>query len=215
MFAGFAKDAPGFFHELSIEMNRDWFLANKERYEATWVAPMSELLAEVRGRLAKVYGKLGEPKIMRIHRDVRFAKNKQPYKTHIGASIATAKDHTALYIHLGVDEEFVGCGAYYFEPAALAKWRKLVAGKAGEPLAKLIAKLRKAGYTVGGHDDYVRVPKPYAAEHPRAALLKQKGLTGAFPEMPRGLLHKPGLVDWLVTHGKAMAPLVTWLDEHV
>ena len=215
MFAGFPKDAPGFFHELSIEMNRDWFLANKERYAATWVAPMTELLDEVRAKLARTYGTLGEPKIMRIHRDVRFSKNKQPYKTHIGASISTAKGHTALYLHLGVDEEFVGCGAYFFEPKQLATWRKLVAGKAGEPLAKLVAKLRKAGYVVGGHDDYVRVPKPYAADHPRAELLKQKGLTGGFPAMPRGLLHQPGLVAWLVKHGKATAPLVTWLDEHV
>ena len=212
MFTGFAKDAPGFFHELSIEMNRDWFLANKERYEALWVAPMTALLAAVR---AKLPGKPGAPKIMRIHRDVRFSRNKQPYKTHIGASIPTAKGHTALYMHLGVDEELVGCGAYYFEPAQLAKWRKLVAGKAGEPLAKLVGKLRAAGYKVGGHDDYVRVPKPYAADHPRAELLKQKGLTAAYPEMPRGLLHKPGLVDWLVTHGKATAPLMAWLDANV
>ena len=216
MFAGFSKDAPGFFHELSVEMNRDWFLTNKERYEATWVAPMTALLDEVRAKLCKAYGgKLGAPKIMRIHRDVRFSKNKQPYKTHIGASIATAKGHTALYLHLGVTEEFVGCGAYFFEPKQLVKWRKTIAGKGGEPLAKLVAKLRKTGYEIGGHDDYVRVPKSYAADHPRAELLKQKGLTGAFPAMPKGLLHKAGLVDWIATHGKAMAPLVTWLDEHV
>jgi len=212
MFAGFAKDAPGFFHELSMEMNRDWFLANKERYETTWVAPMTELLAAV---AAKLPGKLGVPKIMRIHRDVRFSKNKQPYKTHIGASIPTAKGHTALYLHLGVDEEFVGCGAYFFEPAQLPRWRKLVAGKPGEALAKVVAKLRKSGYTIGGHDDYVRVPKPFAADHPRADLLKQKGLTGGFPAMPRGMLHKPALVTWLVDHGKAMAPLMAWLDEHI
>jgi uncharacterized protein (TIGR02453 family) len=216
MFAGFPKDAPGFFHELSIEMNRDWFLANKERYETAWVAPMTLLLDEVRAKLAKAYGgKLGAPKLMRIHRDVRFSKNKQPYKTHIGASISTAKGNTALYIHLGVEEEFVGAGAYYFEPPQLVKWRKVVAGKSGEEIAKLVAKLRKAGYAVHGHDDYVRVPRPYAADHPRAELLKMKGLTGGFPAMPKGMLHQPALAEWLVTHGKAMAPLVSWLDAKV
>ncbi len=217
MFAGFSKDAPGFFHELAIEMNRDWFVANKERYETTWVAPMAELLDAVRAKLAKAYapGVLGAPKIMRIHRDVRFSKNKQPYKTHIGASISTAKGGTALYIHLGLEEEFVGCGYYYFEPPQLAKWRKVVAGKQGEEIAKLVAKLRKAGYALHGHDDYVRVPKPYAADHPRAELLKMKGLTGGFPAMPKGMLHKPGLVDWIAKHGAALAPMVKWLDAKV
>ena len=217
MFDGFPRDAPGFFHELSIEMNRDWFLANKERYETAWVAPMSVLLDEVRTKLATAYApaKLAAPKIMRIHRDVRFSKNKQPYKTHIGASISTAKGGTALYLHLGVEEEFVGCGVYYFEPPQLAKWRKVVAGKGGESLAKLVAKLRKAGYAVHGHDDYLRVPKPYAADHPRAELLKMKGLTAGFPPMPKGMLHKPTLAAWLATHAKAMAPLVRWLDDHV
>jgi uncharacterized protein (TIGR02453 family) len=213
MFAGFSKDAPGFFHELSIEMNREWFLENKERYEREWVAPMTQLLEEVAAKLP--YKKLASPKVMRIHRDVRFSKNKQPYKTHIGASISTAKGHTALYIHLGVTEEFVGCGAYFFETKELAKWRKVVAGKGGDAIGKLVAKLRAAGYEVGGHDDYVRVPKPYAADHPRGELLKMKGLTGGFPAMPKGMLHKAGLVDWIATHGKAMAPLVTWLDENV
>lgn len=215
-FAGFPKDAPGFFHELAIEMNRDWFLDNKERYETAWVAPMTELLAEVSAGITKTYGKLGATKIMRIHRDVRFSKDKQPYKTHIGASISTATGNTALYVHLGLDEEFVGCGAYHFEPKQLASWRKRVAAdQTGAPIAKLVAKLRKAGYEAIGHDDYVRVPKPYAADHPRADLLRMKGLTGGFPPIPRGLLHKAGLAAWLVQHAKAMAPLVQWLDANV
>src|SRR5215208_4682177 len=73
-FAGFAKDAMGFWHELASEMNRDWFIANKARYEAQWVQPMQALLDDVARRLARAYRPLalGAPKVMRIHRDVRF-----------------------------------------------------------------------------------------------------------------------------------------------
>jgi len=220
MFTGFSKTAPAFFHELAVEMNRDWFLENKARYEAEWVQPMHALLAKVRDGLAAAYKpiKIAEPKVMRIHRDVRFAKDKTPYKTHIGAVLRLAGEDdapAAMYLHLGSEEEFVGAGTYFFDAPGLAKWRKRVAGKEGAEVAAMIAKLRKAGYEVGGHDDYKKVPRGFDPDHPRAELLKMKGLTAGPGEIPRGLLHKPGLADWLVEHGKAMAPLVSWLHTKI
>jgi uncharacterized protein (TIGR02453 family) len=220
MFTGFSKTAPAFFHELAVEMNRDWFLANKERYEAEWVQPMTALLTKVKSGIAAAYKpvKLAEPKVMRIHRDVRFSKDKAPYKTHIGAVLRlVAKDESpaAMYLHLGSEEEFVGVGTYFFDADGLATWRKQVAGKGGADLAAMIAKLRKAGYEVGGHDDYKKVPKGFDPEHPRADLLKLKGLTAGPGAIPRGLLHKPGLADWLIEHGVALAPLVRWLHTKI
>ena len=222
-FTGFSKSAPGFFHELAHEMNREWFVANKDRYEREWVTPMLAMLTHVHATLAPVYKptKLGAPKVMRIHRDVRFSKDKTPYKTHIGAVITVDGKKVgeggtaAMYVHIGVDEELVGVGTYMFDPDKLAKWRKAVAGKAGVGLAAIIAKLRKAGYEVGGHDDYKKVPKPYTADHPRAELLKLRGLTAGPGELPKGLLHQAKLATWLAKHGTALAPLVKWLDKHV
>lgn len=219
-FTGFSKTAPAFFHELAVEMNRAWFLENKQRYETDWVEPMTALLTKVQGGLAAAYKpvRLAEPKVMRIHRDVRFSKDKAPYKTHIGAVLRlVAKDESpaAMYLHLGSEEEFVGVGTYFFDADRLATWRKVVAGKAGADLAAMIAKLRKAGYEVGGHDDYKKVPKGYDPDHPRAELLKLKGLTAGPGAIPRGLLHKPGLADWLIEHGVALAPLVRWLHSKI
>ena len=230
-FTGFARDAMQFWHELAAEMSKEWFGAHKARYEALWVAPMTALLDDLAHRLAPVYKpvKLGAPKTMRIYRDVRFAKDKTPYKTHIGAFIRLAgktvglTGTSALYVHIGLDEqeyvgvaeEYVGVGTYQFDPPKLARWRKAVAGKPGDALAPLIAKLRKAGYRVGGYETYKRVPQGFAPDHPRAELLKMKGLTCAFPEIPAGLLHKPGLADWMFKHAKATAPLVIWLNRHV
>jgi len=222
-FDGFDRNAMQFWHELAAEMSKEWFVANKQRYEDQWVAPMTALLDEVRHKLAPAYKPLalGAPKVLRIYRDVRFSKDKTPYKTHIGAAITVADKtvgeggNTAMYVHLGVEEEFVGVGCYIFDADKLARWRKAVVGKPGAALVPLIAKLRKAGYAVGGHDDYKKVPRGFDPDHPRAELLKMKGLTGGFPEIPAGLLCKPGFGDWLVKHGKALAPLVIWLHKHV
>lgn len=207
-----------FFHELTIEMNREWFEANKPRYQQLWVEPLASLLEEVRGKLVKPYAplKLGPPKIFRIHRDVRFSKDKTPYKTNVAGTIWLREMTTAMYIHIGPDEEFIGAGTYFFDPPQLPKWRKLVAAdKTGKPLMAIVQKLRKAGYEVGGHDDYKKVPKPFDETHPRAELLKMRGLTTSFPPMPKGLLHKPQLTEWLVTHAVAQVPLVTWLYKNI
>jgi len=224
MFEGFERTAPQFFHELAAEMNRDWFEANKARYQNQWVAPMTELLEHVAGKLGKAYApaKLAKPKLFRIYRDTRFSKDKSPYKTHIAGLLPlTAKKPvdggcSAMYLHLGLDEEWVGVGTYFFDDKQLVKWRKLVAAdKTGKEIAAIIGKLRKAGYRVGGHDDYKKVPKGFAPDHPRAELLKMRGLTAGFPEIPKGLLHSPKLADWLVGHARATAPMVTWLYHHV
>jgi uncharacterized protein (TIGR02453 family) len=222
-FPGFEKQAMQFWHELAIEMNKDWFVANKQRYEDQWVEPMDTMLADLARRLAPAYKplKLGEPKTMRIYRDVRFAKDKTPYKTHIAGVIRLAgkpisqMGNAVLYVHLGLDEEYTGAGCYFFDPSKLARWRKAVVGKPGDALLPLMAKLRKAGYRVGGHEDYKRVPSPFAADHPRAELLKMRGLTCGFPEIPRGMLHKPAFEDWLFEHARACTPIVTWLHRHV
>jgi uncharacterized protein (TIGR02453 family) len=218
-FAGFDRAAPQFLHELASEMNREWFEANKSRYQALWVEPMTALLDEVTAKLANAYApiKLGPPKLFRIYRDTRFSKDKSPYKTHVAGSIPLEKGvASAMYIHLGLEEEFIGVGTYFFDDKQLAKWRKLIAAdKTGKPLVQLVHKLRKAGYPVGGHDDYKKAPKPYSDDHPRAEFLRMRGLTGGFPEIPRGLLHDAKLADWLVKHAKATAPMVRWLHQNL
>lgn len=221
-FEGFPDGAMLFWHELAEEMSKPWFDANKARYESEWVEPMKALLDEVAAGIAPAYRPLvlAAPKVMRIHRDVRFSKNKAPYKTHIGGVITlgdslAAGGCAAMYVHLGIDEQFVGVGSYMFDAERLARWRTLVDGKAGVELQKIIGQLRAAGYVVGGHDDYKKVPAGFDADHPRAELLKMKGLTGAFPQMPDGLLLGRGLAAYLIEHGTATAPLVKWLARHV
>jgi uncharacterized protein (TIGR02453 family) len=223
-FSGFDRAAPQFLHELALEMNRDWFEANKQRYFELWVEPMTALLETVAAKVAKAYApiKIGTPKLFRIYRDTRFSKDKTPYKTHVAGMLPLhAKKPvdggcTVLYMHVGIDDEYTGSGTYFFDDKQLVRWRKLVAAdKTGREITALVGKLRKAGFSVGGHDDYKKVPKGFAPDHPRADFLRMRGLTAGFPDIPRGLLHSPKLADWIVTQCKASAPLVRWLYTNV
>jgi uncharacterized protein (TIGR02453 family) len=158
---------------------------------------------------------------LRIYRDLRFSRDKTPYKTHIAGLIRLASapiaeaGNAVLYLHLGPDEEYAGVGCYRFDERRVARWRRAVVGVPGRTLLRIIATLRRKGYDVGGYEHYARVPKGFAPDHPRAELLKYKGLICGFPAIPAGLLHKPALARWLLGHARATAPLVIWLRRHL
>jgi uncharacterized protein (TIGR02453 family) len=222
-FPGFARDAMQFWHELASEMSKEWFAGNKPRYQSIWVEPTLALLREVARGLSRAYKPftLAEPGVLRIYRDLRFARDKTPYKTHIagvirlaGGRIAEA-GNAALYLQLGLDGEYAGVGCYKFDAARVARWRRAVVGAPGRALLGILAGLRRKGYQAGGYEHYARVPKGFAPEHPRAELLKYKGLICEFPAIPAGLLHKPGLARWLLAHARATAPLVLWLRRNL
>jgi uncharacterized protein (TIGR02453 family) len=220
-FEGFADADGKFFKALAKKNEREWFQAHKSEFEEGWNLPMKALLGEVRAAIDRAYAHcdLDEPKVFRIFRDVRFSKDKSPYKTHIGGYIPlkrgakTATDlPMALYFHAGADETFGAAGHYMMQPDSLERFRRAVADdKRGKELDKLLASLKKKGFTADSHDSLKRVPKPYDAEHPRAEMLKRKGLTVGFPKLPKGMLASPKLVKWVADATKTAAPFVEWL----
>lgn len=220
-FQGFADPDAKFFKRLVKNNERAWFQAHKAEYEAGWNTPMKLLLAEVRGAIdgAFPHCDLAEPKVFRIFRDVRFAKDKSPYKTHVGGFLPMARTGKkvtdlpmALYFHVGADEVFGAAGHYMMEPPSLARFRAAVANpKRGPELEAILKRLEKKRFEPTSHDATKRVPKGFDPDHPRAERLKCKGLTVTFPPVPRGLLASPKLVRWLADQCKTAAPLVEWL----
>lgn len=219
-FTGFADRDARFFKALAKHQDRDWFAAHRDEYEQGWLAPMKQLLAEVRTKLAPRYAheEIAPPKVFRIHRDVRFSKDKSPYKTHIGGYLGVEGSGNgpggaaALYVHVGAGELFVCAGQYMMDGEQLKRFRVAVDdAKRGAELAKLLAALGRAGCTVDSHEQTARIPRGYDPAHPRADLLRRKGLIAMFPELDRALLTSPKLVDWLTAHAKKTVPLVEWL----
>lgn len=176
----FSPDLYRFLRELAKNNNRDWFLENKPRYDAVVRAPCLEFIREVGpgiGRLSKYLVADDRPSggsLYRIYRDVRFAKDKSPYKTtvgihfyHVGAD-SHGGNYPGFYLHLGPKDNFVGAGLWGPDPVALNKIRSAIAD---DP-----ARWKKARVApLAGHGEVLkRVPTGFSPDHPMAADLKHK-----------------------------------------
>lgn len=224
-FEGFADAKGSFFLRLGKNQDKDWFAAHKGEYEAGWQEPMKALLAEVRAKLDKALPtmELAEPHVMRIYRDVRFSKDKSPYKTWMGGGVLLGASRgkmpeqpSVLYFHVSPKECFAGAGLYVMDGPRLERFRKAILDdKKGKELETLTKKLEKKGYRLASKDTLVKPPKGVDPEHPRAQLLKRKGLVLVFPEVPRSELTKRSLVDRLVKSSKECAPVVDWIARTV
>ncbi len=222
-FRGFADPGGRFFEELTLHNDRDWFESHRDQYQEGWLEPMQALFAGVRSRLARVYpgDAIARPKVFRIHRDIRFSKDKTPYKTHIGGLLtlaAAAGGRTqvvvpaARYFHVSHTEVFAAAGLYGMDPATLATHRKaLLDPRRGKELTRILAPLRKKGFAIEARESLKRPPPGVDPEHPRVDLLRMKGLIAVSPELPRRLLASARLVDRLVAFATACAPLNRWL----
>jgi uncharacterized protein (TIGR02453 family) len=215
-FEGFAKEGVSWFDALALAQNREWFQANKAAYESLWVTPMKALLEELHAPISKIYGfKVGPPKVFRINRDVRFAKDKRPYKTNIAGMIAVNGSNpkegpAALYLHLGA-EEFVGFGFYWLEPPSLLKLRKkLLDEKEGPKLGALVEAARKKGFSSDARETLKRPPPGVAKDHPRVELLKHKALAVGREDIPKSVRYSAKLKNWLLEQAEVAAPVVKW-----
>jgi len=220
-FEGFADGRATFFRKLAKNQNKEWFLAHKAEYEEGYAAPMLALVSEAREALDSAYPtfELGAPKVFRLHRDVRFSADKTPYKTHVGGVLVLggAKvSHAmaaALYVQVGT-ETFAGAGTYGMDPPALARYRAaLLDEDRGPRLAKKVLGLTKKGYTLGAKESLKKVPRGVPEDHPRADLLKQKGLVFLFPPLEPATLTTRALLRTLVRHGRVVAEAVAELAE--
>ncbi len=199
-FPGFRPAALQFLRDLAANNNRDWFLENKPVYEREVVAPMRLLLADVISALATAGSQLtGDPAkaIFRIHRDVRFSKDKLPYKTNSGAVLRKAgagKFDGILYIHLDPAGCFLAAGFYLPEKEALEAIREAIyidPARANALRADLAG--RKLGFDMS--EALSRMPRGFeeAAESPVADLLRLKSFTVRRDLSPADLA-KPAVV---------------------
>jgi len=179
----FSPDLFTFLRNLKRHNEREWFLANKPRYEEAVKKPALAFIAAFEPHLRKISPEfLAIPRavggsLFRIQRDVRFSKDKSPYKTAVGIRFPhrdSKNVHAPLfYLHLEPGASFAGLGVWHPEPPTLQKIRlAIVEDPRAYERAVSAARFRKR-FEVGG-DSLKRPPRGYDSEHPLIEELKRK-----------------------------------------
>lgn len=203
-FTGIPIAALDFYEDLENDNSKAFWLAHKHIYDESVRAPLEALATE----LEKEFG---APKFFRPYRDVRFAKDKTPYKDHQGVYFA----ETRRYLHVSAAGIYASGGIYEMASDQVDRYRRAVDDDvAGRLLEAAIAMVDKAKLAINGHR-LTRVPAGYDKEHERAELLKHKSLYVTRDFGCPDWLPTPKAKTELVKTLRTMQPLIDWLNTHV
>jgi uncharacterized protein (TIGR02453 family) len=203
-FAGWPGEAVEFFEDLEEDNTKSFWQAHIETYEISVKRPMEELLTELEPEF-------GAGKLFRPYRDVRFSKDKSPYKTNIAAAVGRFG-----YVTLSPEGLGVGAGMHVMAPDQLGRYRKAVdSQKSGTALELIVEAVKEKGYGCAPSAPLKTAPKGYPMDHPRLDLLRGKGITVWQLWAPASWLGTKKAKERVVDVLRASAPLTDWLAEHV
>lgn len=208
-FTGFPSEALAFFAGLEADNAKAYWEAHK----ATWEDRVREPMAAFLDDLSAEFGPF---RPFRPYRDVRFSKDKSPYKTQFGA--VSERSGGVHYVHLAASGLFAASGHYQMAPDQLDRFRAAVDhDRHGPELRAIVDALSAAGVAIGpgGEPPLKTAPRGYPKDHPRIELLRWKGAAASREFGTPAWLHTPEAVDRVAAFWRTAAPLNAWLAAHV
>jgi uncharacterized protein (TIGR02453 family) len=222
-FQGYPEEGLSFLKSLAKNNNRDWFNKRKEIFQNCVQKPTQDFVFVLGQRLHSLSPQLvydtgldGRGSIMRIYRDLRFSKDKSPYKKYVGITFwegLSKKDSiSGFFIRMESTGAEVYAGKHVFGKSDLQSYREAVLDEElGTELEKHIELINNLeGYEVGGLH-YKRVPLGYDKDHERRDLLRHNGLWARAPRIEAEVLTGPEFVEVCYEHCAQMAPIHRWL----
>lgn len=224
-FNGFGPDFWSFFHDLKAHNDRDWFMANKARYKDQVVAPISAFITAIAPGLQEIsphYNADPRPNkgsMFRIYRDVRFSKDKRPYKEHAAAQFRHRRGKDAhapgFYVHLEAGNIMYGGGIWIPPSDGLHKIRERIATKPQQWLA--VIENEDMRHQFGGirGDGLTRPPKGFPADTPYIEDIKRKSFFAMKTLSDSNLATSAAFVDEVISTFKAATPLMHFISDAV
>ena len=202
-FTGIPVAALDFYDDLEVDNTKSFWEAHKGVYQESVEAPMKALMTALEPEF-------GSGKVFRPYRDVRFAKDKTPYKTHQGAFVA-AGPATGWYVEVSARGLRTGAGFYEADSARLAAFRSaIVDDRTGTELETILATLAGDGWEISG-EQLKTAPRGYDKEHPRIGLLRHKQLFAGKAHGFEPVIHTAAALDVVRDDWRALRPLVEWV----
>ena len=222
-FTGFPKQTLTFLRALGRNNTKAWFDAHRADYDHYWVEPAKDFVVAAGHALQRIAPVEAAPRvngsIFRINRDIRFSKDKTPYKDHLDFWFWEGSRKTApsgFYLRITPDTVGVGAGAHGFDRDRLAAYRAAVVDpKAGAALSRAVTSIGKAGYEVKG-EHYKTIPTGFAPKNERQAkLLRHRALWIGEDHAVSPVLHTPEIVGWAIEAWTPMKPIHRWLTDRL
>ncbi|MCX2573274.1 DUF2461 domain-containing protein [Pedobacter sandarakinus] len=215
------KDTLNFIKDVSENNNREWFAANKHRYEEAKQDALN-LVSALIPKLAKVDPLISaetdaKKSLMRIYRDVRFSKNKDPYKNNFGIWFSaknTGGNQPGYYLHIQPGKSFIAGGYWMPEAPHLKLIRQEIDYNIGDFKEIINDKAFKANFKLSTGNALKNAPKGYNPEDPNIEYLKLKSFEATMPLADEAFL-KSTIVDKLINSFSMVQPLVAFLRNAI
>jgi uncharacterized protein (TIGR02453 family) len=217
-FDGIPDEGLAFLEDLEERNEREFFHANRRLYRERLLTPFTALLDAAAEELGPPAADHGPSKVFRIHRDLRFSKDKAPYHTTMRGYVAQRAPlpgvvEVGYFVSYGPEGLYLAGGMWHPARAELERLRAAIAdGGSGPRLAEVLARAGAEGLEAN-LDPLRRVPRPYAADHPRAELLRARSVTLRRRHRRAPWLVTTELLDRVVEGWRGLAPLNQWLDQ--
>ncbi len=219
----FSAETLAFLAELERNNDREWFNANKARYEASLLDPALRFIERMQAPLERIaphfraVPKRSGGSLMRIYRDTRFARDKTPYKTNIGIQFRHEEGRDVhapgFYVHVDTGQAFLGVGLWRPPPPALGAIRQRIDARPGEWRRARDDRRFRRHFTLGG-ESLKRPPRGYAADHPLIDDLRRRDFIAVKPFDPEAALRR-GFERRVETAFAASAPFMRFLCDAV
>lgn len=211
-FTGFGEHAIDFYDGLVADNSKPYWEDNKHVYVRDVREPMTALLEELSGEFAEEGSRVT---VFRPYRDVRFAKDKRPYKDHCGGVIEHGRGAGAYYVEVGPAGLRVGGGSFHLESDQLARYRAAVKEDIhGKVLADIITTLTRAGWEIKG-DRLKTKPRGVDPDHPRLDLLRHRSVYAMRGWDPDDALHERESLNRVRKAWRALRAFNEWARDHV
>jgi uncharacterized protein (TIGR02453 family) len=206
-FAGFGEGAVEFYDGLLADNSKAYWTDHRAVYERDVLEPMQALVAALEPEF-------GSGKVFRPYRDVRFSRDKSPYKTACGATVGP------FYVQISAEGLMAAGGGYRWEPDQVARFRTAVDDdRRGAELESRLGRLTAVEVhgvrPVLAGDRLATRPRGTPPDHPRLELLRHRSLYAYLRWEPDDALHGPVAAERVRAAWRAIRPLVDWLDDHV
>ena len=202
-FTGFPVAALDFYDDLELDNTKSFWEAHKHVYDEAVRRPMLALTAALSEEF-------GPAKVFRPYRDVRFASDKTPYKTHQGAIVSVGPG-TGYYVQVGPPGVRVAGGYFHLGGPDLGRVRSAIdVEHSGRELERILADLAQDGFEQGG-EKLKTSPRGYDVAHPRIELLRHKDLRVSRSYGFEDVIHTPALLDRVRDDWRSLRPLVEWV----